>query len=258
MIGARPKPPTPRPPARVTIWRVPLRLSGRRLTRLLPLLDHGERERAGRFRFERDRARYIASHAAVRIVLGEWVGMPPAGLRFHPGQHGKPALDGGPHFNLTHAEDLALLAVASAPVGVDVERISDFAGLEEVARHCFTATESRVMAAGEAARTELFFRCWTRKEAYLKAVGGGLGIPLRTVEVDLGERPTLRSIEGDAEAAAEWSLRHLTPLPGYVGALAVRSRSCEVRTRTFRWGARRRAQIVCAPDPRTAWTGGDR
>jgi 4'-phosphopantetheinyl transferase len=149
------------------------------------VLSDAERERAGRFRFLRDRACYVAAHAAVRHLLGAEVGLPPAAVRFCLEPRGKPALAPGQadrpiHFSLAHSGRLALVALAGAgAVGVDVEEVRPLADVLALARRMFAAEEHELLAAlPEAERVPTFLQYWTRKEAALKMLGEGLRVPL--------------------------------------------------------------------------------
>ncbi|HEY1014314.1 MAG TPA: 4'-phosphopantetheinyl transferase superfamily protein [Herpetosiphonaceae bacterium] len=192
------------------------------------LLDPAERERAARFRFERDRQPWIAARAALRRILGAYLGLDPRLVRFALGPQGKPGLDPALHpeplhFNLSHSHQLMALALAGRPVGVDVERERfelDHAGL---AAGAFSPTERAALAALPAdERPRAFFRIWARKEAFIKALGAGLSQPLDSFDVSLEEGvAALLATRPDPAAAAGWALAALRPGPGYAGALAV-------------------------------------
>ncbi len=158
----------------IDLWRIDLDglggLDGGR-----PSLD--ERERAARFAFARDRTRYLRGRRALRLVLAAYEGREPEALDLVSGPHGKPALRGGRHsFNATHAGGEAIVAIADGrAVGVDLEHRRPCADAAAIARGTFAADEARVLAAlADPARTDAFFRAWTRKEAALKAIGTGL------------------------------------------------------------------------------------
>lgn len=152
-----------------------------------------EEDRARRFRFEVHARRYRASHVALRAILGHVTGVDPAGLHFTEGPHGKPRLahPGAPHFNMSHSAGWALIGVcASHPIGVDIELIVPMDDADVLARRNFTATEYAAFAGTPPAqRLEAFFRCWTRKEACLKALGSGLSIEPAEFEAGLGRQP---------------------------------------------------------------------
>jgi 4'-phosphopantetheinyl transferase len=207
------------------LWRLDLdaELGEARAT---DILNEEERARAARFHFERDRHRFIAGRAALRKVLATYLDRAPADLVFTVGPHGKPALENlGLEFNLSHSSGCGLLAVTRGRrVGVDVERVrADFAG-EDIARRFFAPAEVEALA-GSAPDQYVtgFFRCWTRKEAYVKARGDGLSLALDRFEVPLDQGATraLASCLDDPSECVRWSLREIVPAPGYLGALVV-------------------------------------
>lgn len=193
----------------------------------LPLLSPDERARADRFLFPQDRAAFAAARAWLRRILAGYLGRDPAGLRFGYGPDGKPHLAGSPslRFNLSHSGGRAALAVASGrEVGIDIEAIRPVE--PHIAGRVFAAGEIRTWSAlPPADRLAAFFRCWTRKEAYLKALGTGLGTTrLDSFEVSLapGDPPAVLAVDGDPRAAAEWRVADIDLGPGFVGALAAR------------------------------------
>ncbi|MFO1426577.1 MAG: 4'-phosphopantetheinyl transferase superfamily protein [Steroidobacteraceae bacterium] len=158
------------------------------------LLDEGEREQAARFVFDRDRVRYVAAHVQLRCILGAYLGMDPAALRFAQGLHGRPLLAGPPagrlEFNLSHSAAVALLAVAhQGPLGADVEALREVRDWRDLAAHYFTVEEGRSLEAPGEQPERAFLRCWTRKEAALKSTGIGLSQPPREVQVGAGPGP---------------------------------------------------------------------
>lgn len=222
--------------ADVKIWTIALdqpELTG------VDVLSADERERAGRFRFSRDRTRYVLAHVALRRILAEATGTPPHRLAFVIGPQGKPALvgPGGPHFNLSHSDELAVLAVSTAgPLGVDVEAVRPIPEFDTVAEAHFSPAELdalRALPPGE--REHGFYRLWTRKEAYLKAIGTGLSHPLHgfTVNIDHAHSRIV-DVAGDADEAAAWRLPALDLPPPYVGALAMRAPAVAVSLRHWR------------------------
>ena len=196
----------------------------------MALLDDDERARAGRFRFERDRRRFVARRAFLRHVLAGYVGVAPRNLRYRTSSNGKPELAGtfGVAFSASHADGLAVVAVAiDGQVGVDVERSRPMADSLDLARRLFSAWErARVEAAPTSMRSEAFLRIWTRKEAYVKFVGTGLSMPLDAFDV-LDER--VRLSRPDATTPRLQALE----LPnGYVGAVALSGGTVTYRQRT--------------------------
>jgi len=214
----------------VHVWRATLDQPVTRVQQLAQTLSEDERTRAGRFHFERDRRRFIVGRGVLRAILGRYVGIEPSRLEFCCGPRGKPYLagrfaGGTLHFNLAHSEELALYAFAPGRViGIDLERVRTEVACEQIARRFFSPRESATLRAQPAAvRQKAFFTCWTRKEAYIKARGEGLSLPLDQFEVSVtpGEPAKLLSISGYPMEASRWSIQELVPGPGYVAALAV-------------------------------------
>lgn len=184
-------------------------------------LSPDEAARAARFVFEKDRIAYRIGRGRLREILGTLTGATPGALRFTYGDHGKPALPGGPAFSLSHSGGLACLAVADRALGVDIEAHREIE--EGVAERFFSPTEYAALSALPAPGwTDGFFRCWTRKEAVVKAMGDGLSIPLDRFDVTLGpaEPPRMTRLDPAHGAAAGWRLAHLDLGPGLTGALA--------------------------------------
>ena len=194
----------------------------------LPLLDDDERSRAERFRFDRHRDRFLFRRVLRRVLLGRYLGLPPQDLRFGTDAQGKPFLaDGTPGlaFNASHSGDFAVVAVtAGRAVGVDVERVRPEGGLERVAARFFAADEVEALRKiPAAAQGAAFFRCWTRKEAYLKARGEGLSLSLGRFAVPLTPEPgpALLRFDGDPGEPGRWSREDLDVADGYAGAVVV-------------------------------------
>jgi 4'-phosphopantetheinyl transferase len=207
----------------VHVWRASLAIESEVLRQLKNTLSNDERARAQRFIFERDQNRFIAARGILRDLLGRYLRCAPSAIEFVYGPHGKPAIfSAAPRhplrFNLSHSHELALIAISrEREIGIDVEMIrSDFAS-EEIARRYFSLGESDELRRLPAElRTEGFFLCWTRKEAYIKALGNGLHIPLDSFDVSLtpGLPAELRRV-----GHSGWSLRSFLPYPGYVAAV---------------------------------------
>jgi 4'-phosphopantetheinyl transferase len=225
----------------VDVWSVRLTRSDQELTILEQTLSFNERARADRFRFERDRSRFIAARANLRMILSRYIGIDPRSLAFSYGPHGKPALAqpieaGALKFNLSHSGELALVAVTQdRDVGVDLEEMRFIEDADKIAEQFFSPRENETLRAlSGAEKLEAFFHCWTRKEAYLKATGDGLARPTRSFDVTLApdEPARLVNVEGQSLEASRWSLVGLVPARGYVGAVAVQG---------HRWTAELRA-----------------
>lgn len=218
--------PWPAPPAApalepgwVHVFCLRLDLPSARLAGLRGSLSPDELGRASRYRRAADGQHFIAARGQMREILAAYTGVAPASLRFSYNPHGKPALAGGePRFNLSHSAGLGLLAVAlNQEVGVDIERLDRVVDYANIAARFFAPEEAAALRALPAAsQARGFYNGWTRKEAYIKARGQGLAIPLDSFTVSLapGEPPRL-----DGPSGA--SLYALEPGPGYAAALVV-------------------------------------
>lgn len=189
------------------LWRYSLNVSSERLAMLAATLDRSEQERAAALRAAQLRARFIVGRGLLRETLARYAATPPEALRLRVGACGKPALDGEPdsglRFNLSHCDDLLLIAVTrQREVGVDLERVRPITSMAQIAESLFSAEER---AALEGAAAELrewrFVQLWTRHEAIAKGGGGGLA---RAPTDELG-----------------WSIFELNPAPGYIASLAL-------------------------------------
>lgn len=172
-----------------------------RVAELSGLLDNTERARAAAYHFEGDRRRFIVRRALVRIEIARATGDEPGSLGFIEGPQGKPTLSGAPglRFNVSHAEDLALLVISRASeIGCDIERIEPDRARRDVAKRFFSPQEfASLSALPEEQWAEGFFNCWTRKEAYIKALGIGLAYPLESFSVSLAPGDPPRLITGE-------------------------------------------------------------
>ncbi len=198
------------------------------LGRLEATLDDLERARCERFRFEKDRIAFLLGRGVLRCLLGRYLGLRPERLRFAVAAHGKPFLEAGPgeptlRFNLSHSDEVVLLGLGTeARFGVDVERIHPRASLEQIARRFFSPREvAALRGLAPELKTRAFFSCWTRKEAYVKALGEGLSHPLKSFSVSLAPDEPAALLESSSGRAGEsWWLEDVSPAPGYAGAVA--------------------------------------
>lgn len=201
------------------------------------ILSGDERARAARFHRPADRAQSITSRAALRELLAGYIGSAPAALRFTPGPHGKPALErkfaaAAPGFNVAHSGRLVLLAFSACDVGVDVEEVRTGVEVEALARRFFSANEADALAAAPPSeRDRVFFRIWTRKEAFLKAYGTGLSSALTAFTTTTLSGAPLASIRTTGGLPAGF-LSDLEPADGYAGAV-VTVRPARVVTRDW-------------------------
>ncbi len=193
-------------------------------------LDATEQARAASYVRPQDGARFSASRAVLRLILARYLGCAPGRLEFLVGPSGQPWLAGHEiRFSLARSGGLALVAVSSGPVGADLERLEPRRGLADVAAARFTAPEAACIAAGCAARTSptrSFYRHWTAKEAYLKAIGIGLA-GLREAELVCGPRPAIWLA---GRPVAGWPVEIADVAPGYLAAI-----TGPYRRTTWRW-----------------------
>lgn len=226
----------------VHVWTARLNLPPERAAAYEATLSPDERTRAARFFFERDSRRFAAGRGMLRAILGHYLGQMPAQIRFDYSERGKPSLSSSGkseqlHFNLAHSDELAVVAVSKiSGIGVDVEKLRPIKDFAEIAERFFSGRENKALkSAPEHERELCFFNLWTRKEAWLKATGDGIGELLNQVEVSFnpGEPARLLRLFNSATGAKKWSLQELHPAPGYVGALAVRATDFQVHC--WRW-----------------------
>jgi 4'-phosphopantetheinyl transferase len=236
-----PEPFTPAPRLRaneVHIWT--LRDCPVDISEYTSLLSHEELNRASRFRFTHLFDRFAADHGRLRLLLAAYLETSPREILFAENSHGKPRLLEPAcrlRFNMSHTDGLTMVALClDAELGIDVEAVRDIADRESIAAMHFSQPENAALdAEPEHEKTAAFFRCWTRKEAFIKANGAGLSIPLDTFAVTLSshEQAALLYCTWDARESSRWDLIHLDPAPGYIGALAIEGR--EWATSHFGW-----------------------
>lgn len=219
------------PRDQVHVWRGGLEPPTDVLARLQATLSDDERARAARFVFPRHRVQYAACRGILRELLGRYLGTEPAEVRFRYTAHGKPALDDPAtelRFNVSNCETLGLFAFAvGREVGVDLERLRPMDDAGAIAGRFFSVPENEVFrVVPESGRDAAFFRCWTRKEAYIKAVGEGLSMPLDRFDVTLadGEPARLVATRPDPAEAERWTLREVELGPEWIGAVVAGGR----------------------------------
>jgi 4'-phosphopantetheinyl transferase len=231
-------------PGQVHVWSVRLDQPVNRANVRSRTLSADELERAARFRFERDRRRFVVARTALRAILARYLRLDPASIGFTYGPQGKPALDGSIgerelRFNLSHSEELALVAVtAGRPLGIDLEAVLSFEDVKYVPARIFSARElAEFKSLAPTQHEAAFFNAWTRKEAFVKATGLGFTTDVVDVEVTFapGQPARLVRLHGDADAAASWSLRELIVAPRYVAAVALKGPILDIVHRQWDW-----------------------
>jgi 4'-phosphopantetheinyl transferase len=226
---AQPIIPVPLKQAQCHVWSVSLDFGSDALAPLLPLLSTEERQRADAFLLPAPRKQFIFARAALRTVLARYLGSPPEACRFETNRWGKPSLSPASdlRFNLSHAGDQALIAVARGfDIGVDIERHRPLEDIAAMARMVMCAHEFSFWAALPIAeQTTSFYRVWTCKEAVSKAIGRGLSVDFPGLQVELLPGRAARLVGMDAcwGRADQWSLIEMDAPQGYSAALAAAS-----------------------------------
>jgi 4'-phosphopantetheinyl transferase len=210
----------------IHIWRAELDVEAGVIKELYRVLSADELDRAARFVFEPDRAAFVAARGILRHILAGYLGFEPALLGFHYNDYGKPALaaglSGGLTFNLSHSRGIAAVAVAHRrAVGIDVEAYAPDRADAAVARNYFSRREAaRFCALPLDQQARGFFNCWTRKEAYIKARGMGLSIPLDSFEVSLTPDEPAALLRTDPPGDSnDWRIQELDLGANYISAL---------------------------------------
>jgi 4'-phosphopantetheinyl transferase len=219
----------------VEIWKASVPALVPHFPQFRAWLSPDELERAGRYHFDRDRHSFLVSRGGLRWLLSRYLGVQPSDLKFEYSAYGRPHVvspaPGTLRFNVSHSGEMVVYAFAhELDVGIDVEHVRPIDDVLALAERFFSPDERDFLRAlPDAARLRSFFTCWVRKEAYIKAIGTGLSTPLDRFSVSIAEdRAAMLEIEGSAGKAAAWKLHPLEMESGYVGALAVHSRSVVV------------------------------
>jgi 4'-phosphopantetheinyl transferase len=222
----------------VHVWQIPL-IAPEHPT---SILSDDELQRAHRFHFEKDRLRFVSARSALRNILASYLDLRPREVAFSYTPKGKPELAAYLHqpalqFNLSHSGDFALLALTlESRVGADIEVIDPERATEAIAARFFSPAEISMLEALPATeKVVAFFQCWTRKEAYIKALGEGLALPLDSFDVAFGPgvQPAMLGIRNTAEDPFRWRLYDIASPRGYAAAIAVESQSEELHLRIW-------------------------
>ncbi len=223
----------------VHVWRASLEVSSNRLQQLRECLTEDELSRANRFVFEKDRNHYITARGQLRELLSRYLSQKPADFRFEYTAHGKPSLigDHALNFNLSHSGKLVLYAITRRRrLGIDIELMRpDFSGVE-IAEHYFSKNEVAVFQRlPQNLRADAFFTCWTRKEAYIKAIGEGLSCPLDSFDVAFapGEAPKLLANRINPDEVSRWSMVDFAAGDGYKAAMCIEGLNLQVSSWQF-------------------------
>jgi 4'-phosphopantetheinyl transferase len=226
----------------IHIWCASLNISHEELSHHVSLLSLDEKARAERFYFEKDRDHFIVGRGLLRTIISYYLKVEPAQIIFFYEEYGKPALkselrDKTFEFNLSHSKGLALYIFSwNRKVGIDVEYIHSMPDMDDFAERFFSPRESAFINSLSGQQKEIaFFKLWTCKEAFLKANGNGLTVPINEVEISLESEGsvTLEAIGEEKEQISHWQLEIFNPVQGYQAALAVEGKGAVPTTTTF-------------------------
>lgn len=233
-------------PPEIHIWKVSLRLEKSDTSCFEALLSRDEKQRCAQFRFDHLRRRYILAHGALRVLLSGYCGRLPETLRFRAGRYGKPFLADPPgrlHFNLSHCEDLSLIAVTPGGyVGIDVERVRPLQELGLALDRFFTAEERHyIRSAHGDDQSQNFFTLWTRREAAAKALGLNLQAALAKIRIPLfpplGNTVVpgfMDALETSSKPETFWYIQDLKLDASHRGAVCFEGKKCAISVREFK------------------------
>jgi 4'-phosphopantetheinyl transferase len=222
----------------VHVWLVEQEMFHTTIPDLNLLLSEEEAKKAARFYFERDRKCFIIAHSLLRKLLASYTHVPPTQLCFSQNAYGKPALVSSPQgdlvsFNISHSHDLIIYAFTYARhVGIDVEYMRTNIEYEQLAKHYFSPAEhAELQSLPSSQRQQAFFQCWTRKEAYIKARGLGLSLPLASFDVTVqpGAPVKLLASREDARETTRWLFAPLPLDTHYAGTLVAEGQDWQMR-----------------------------
>ena len=228
------------PKNEVHVYSVSLDCSQAKRDTFWTMLSGNERDRAKRFYFDHDRHHYIVARGTLRVLNGRYLSLSPSQIQFTYGEHGKPALAAQHNqnnnileFNLSHAHGMALVGFSwNRPLGIDIEPVRPLDDAENIASRFFSAWEyEQYTAVSDQDKPQAFFNCWTRKEAYIKAIGDGLTCPLNAFDLTLtpGKPANLLKIRGSQSEAAKWQLHSLLPYDNYIGAIIAKGKDWQLQ-----------------------------
>ena len=224
----------------IHIWSASIPKSDFDISNLEQILSGDEIERANRFRFRKHKNQFVITRNLLRKILALYLKSNPKEILFEYSQFEKPYLANihnktQIYFNASHSHNIVLFAFAlNRSVGVDVEYVRLDFNHDEIARRFFSDDEvEEFLSVPEESRPEAFYNCWTRKEAFIKAIGEGLSYPLKDFDVTLkpGEPASILKIKGSRKEAARWTLKEIEGIPGYKTALAARAKNLEIIVR---------------------------
>ncbi len=228
----------------VHVWRANLDLPTAEINQLATLLSTDEIARANKFRFPEHKRRFIATRGILRQLLGNYLQISAKILKFEYSDRGKPRLaasisDSSLEFNVSHSQEYALYGFTHHnQIGVDLEYLRDMKDAAKIAERFFSPRESQLIASLNSEQQQrIFFKLWTAKEAYLKAIGTGLTGSLDGVDISLDQAgyPSLLAINGNVAAAASWSMHHCIPAINYVASVAIKTNIIKQQINFWNW-----------------------
>jgi len=220
----------------VHVWRFCQEETHSQIETLQGILSPDELARSEKFHFEKDRKKFILTRGTLRNLLGSYLGKDPQQVRFNYTSFGKPFLaidseNDNIRFNLSHSGEVVLYAITrNQKIGIDIEQVRDHTDVMAIAKRFFSPGEiGELEKANKKNRTELFFRYWVRKEAFVKAMGKGVSFPMERLDVSsLNEiSPIIKVTEENNETAC-LNIQELLPGDGYVAAIATEANDPEI------------------------------
>lgn len=237
----------------VHVWSGILDVSESLIEKFKNLLSEDEQSRANRFYFLKDKNRFIVARGMLRKILSFYLGTKPNTFQFQYSQYGKPSLHPNLNeqisplksseikFNVSHSNAIALFGITKyRQIGIDVEYTKPLPDTDKVAERFFSFQENlKYQQLPKEQKLTGFYHCWTRKEAFIKAIGEGLSYPLDQFEVSFlpNEKPSIKHIKNDQVQGEAWSLKALEPYPEYIGAIAVEGRNLRFVQYEFQTGS---------------------
>lgn len=217
----------------VHIWKFDKSDLAEDLSDYKELLNDQEKKRASKFRFDDDRDRFLWGRVKLKLLLGSYLNESPRALKFFYSQHGKPELEKKEHqhlhFNMSHSGDLILFGISRSPIGVDVEEISRGVDIKRISDSYFSPNEKNVVEmAPDGEKENVFYEIWTKKEALIKGIGNGLGIPLNNFCVMSDKSGCVKWMPENLFSSSEWYVGSVETMPSYKAAFATLIKNVDV------------------------------